>query len=140
MVERKKVVVFGVMDTIAPSGELPRLADGMFERVDSIPSRPRIKCRLGRPYFILTSSCCERFPEELLDPKFAVCTVPHRTSLTVSPFSTDSSTLHLIFTLLRPSDMKLSEKLEQARGPFYTFEFFPPRTEQVSQTHRNSIG
>ncbi|KAH9981738.1 methylenetetrahydrofolate reduct [Russula compacta] len=26
--------------------------------------------------------------------------------------------------------MKLIEKLEQARGPFYTFEFFPPRTEQ----------
>jgi methylenetetrahydrofolate reductase (NADPH) len=33
--------------------------------------------------------------------------------------------------------MKLSEKLEQSRGPFYTFEFFPPRTEQVSQTHRD---
>ena len=33
--------------------------------------------------------------------------------------------------------MKLSEKLEQARGPFYTFEFFPPRTEQVSQTRRD---
>jgi methylenetetrahydrofolate reductase (NADPH) len=28
--------------------------------------------------------------------------------------------------------MKLTDKLEQARGPFYTFEFFPPRTDQVS--------
>ena len=28
--------------------------------------------------------------------------------------------------------MKLVEKFEQAQGPFYTFEFFPPRTEQVS--------
>jgi len=35
--------------------------------------------------------------------------------------------------------MKLSEKLEQARGPFYTFEFFPPRTEQVSQINQNMI-
>jgi len=35
--------------------------------------------------------------------------------------------------------MKLSEKLEQARGPFYTFEFFPPRTEQVSQINHNMI-
>lgn len=35
--------------------------------------------------------------------------------------------------------MKLSEKLEQARGPFYTFEFFPPRTEQVSQIKYNMI-
>ncbi|KAH9958319.1 methylenetetrahydrofolate reduct [Russula dissimulans] len=26
--------------------------------------------------------------------------------------------------------MKLTDKLEQARGPFYTFEFFPPRTDQ----------
>ncbi|KAF8261074.1 methylenetetrahydrofolate reduct [Lactarius quietus] len=26
--------------------------------------------------------------------------------------------------------MKLIDKFEQARGPFYTFEFFPPRTEQ----------
>ncbi|KAI9511116.1 methylenetetrahydrofolate reduct [Russula earlei] len=26
--------------------------------------------------------------------------------------------------------MKLIEKFEQARGPFYTFEFFPPRTDQ----------
>jgi methylenetetrahydrofolate reductase (NADPH) len=26
--------------------------------------------------------------------------------------------------------MKLVEKLEQVQGPFYTFEFFPPRTDQ----------
>ncbi|KAI0293541.1 methylenetetrahydrofolate reduct [Russula brevipes] len=26
--------------------------------------------------------------------------------------------------------MKLVEKVEQAQGPFYTFEFFPPRTDQ----------
>ena len=38
--------------------------------------------------------------------------------------------------------MKLVEKLEQARGPFYTFEFFPPRTEQVSPdiVHRTPVG
>jgi methylenetetrahydrofolate reductase (NADPH) len=38
--------------------------------------------------------------------------------------------------------MKLVEKFEQARGPFYTFEFFPPRTEQVSPDtlHRNLVG
>ena len=28
--------------------------------------------------------------------------------------------------------MKLVEKLEASDGPFYTFEFFPPRTDQVS--------
>jgi methylenetetrahydrofolate reductase (NADPH) len=36
--------------------------------------------------------------------------------------------------------MKLTEKLERARGPFYTFEFFPPRTEQVSHANRYMIG
>jgi len=37
--------------------------------------------------------------------------------------------------------MKLTEKLKQARGPFYTFEFFPPRTDQVSKTrsYRNLV-
>jgi 5,10-methylenetetrahydrofolate reductase len=33
--------------------------------------------------------------------------------------------------------MKLVDKLEQVQGPFYTFEFFPPRTDQVHQIDRN---
>lgn len=35
--------------------------------------------------------------------------------------------------------MKLVEKLEQVQGPFYTFEFFPPRTDQVRRFVRSVI-
>lgn len=58
-------------------------------------------------------------------------------SLPLFERGTPPSTVYVIDPAIGTTTMKLSDKIT-AHGsayPFYTFEFFPPRTDQVGSMH-----